>query len=175
MKPYPAIHPPPSGASSVQQQYGAPAPVNSITHSQTITTAYGAPFSNFQKPISLLDANNLINGPPIGPSASDYNKNSEPLDLYHTMTLKYTSNNVNNNNIPSSDYTPPDIQYSNPLNPNHQLQFNENQQHQQHLQKLQYSIGNDYEVQKSLGYEIQLLDPRHVNQRRRFTVLKKMT
>lgn len=133
--------------------YGVPISSQPIvtTHTQTITTAYGAPITDYQKPISLVDSHwpNV----PIGPGASQ-----PGLDIYHSMTLKL------GNDHKKKQYLPPQQSYIQTQYPNAiQSQYpnahyyesygNELVKRQTNVQKIR-KREPDFEIQKSVAYEI---------------------
>lgn len=164
--------------------YGPPgkAPaISSITHTQIITTAYGAPISNFQKPVSLLDVDTSSTGDkwpdtPIGPGVSQPGIDSAPLDMYHVLSLRNkelhssSANSheslVDTNEIPHAPslsqelphYSPPSGQYGPPNHPPppssmHQI-VHQQGGHGSHAHEFAVnSLGPGYEIHKSIGYE----------------------
>jgi hypothetical protein len=98
-------------------------PIDSVTHTQTLTTAYAAPYA--------------------GDSQTAHNANaqqqpqSNPYDVYHMMQLKMTPAVTDN----KGNTNPSTIHWQ--LNPTD-------------LNSLFAGVGGDYEVQKSLEYELKL-------------------
>lgn len=88
--------PPPSFRPlPISPSYGVPQapPISSITHTQIITTAYGAPITDFQQSPTLVDNNNnKWNDVPIGPGVSQVGIDSDQLNMYHVMSLKKGNN-----------------------------------------------------------------------------------
>lgn len=153
--------------------YGVPIQPPQIlsTHSQTITTAYGAPFSDYQKPVPLVDSN--WQNTPIGAGI-------EPgLDIYHSMTLKMGNDQKNKQYLPPlpPPPPPPHTQYPNAhyyeMYGNELVKRHTNEKHhpivrkatvphynvqkinvqQTNVQKIQ-KREPDFEIQKSVSYEL---------------------
>lgn len=123
--------------------YGVPiaSPPIVTTHTQTITTAYGAPLSDYQKPISLVDSS--WHNTPIGPGVSQ-----PGLDIYHSMTLKL------GNDQKKKHYLPPQhIQSQYPNAHYYEIYGNELVKRQTNVQKIQ-KREPDFEIQKSVAYEL---------------------
>lgn len=162
--------------------YGVPiqSPPVVTTHTQTITTAYGAPLSDFQKPISLVDS--TWKNTPIGQGV-------EPgLDIYHSMTLKLGNDHKKTQYLPPSP-APQHIpsQHTSSHYPNahiYEMYGNELVKRQTNVQKTNVQRINvqrtnvqkirkrepDFEIQKSVGFELkqppQLLVPQKFIQMR---------
>ncbi|XP_037029266.1 uncharacterized protein LOC119069317 isoform X2 [Bradysia coprophila] len=156
--------------------YGVPiqSPPIVTTHTQTITTAFGAPLSDYQKPISLVDSS--WKNTPIGPGF-------EPgLDIYHSMTLK-----LGNDHKHKQQYLPPPHppQHTSSQYPNahyYEMYGNElvkrqtNVQHLNNVQKMNVQRTNiqkirkrepDFEIQKSVAYELKQPAPQKLFKVRR--------
>lgn len=144
-------------ALPVDNSYQNLGPINSLTHTQTITTAYGAPISNFQRPIPLVD----VKSPSSSSSPDAYN-------LYHSMSLKLGNNNPLNLSPP----LPPPSQshaYHHPNSYIGQHEFMDNRVHQQQINQLSHTFGPDFIIQKSLGFELR--NPHPVQLKRRLFTL----
>lgn len=128
--------------------YGVPiaSPPIVTTHTQTITTAYGAPISNFQKPISLIDSN--WQNTPIGPGVSQ-----PGLDVYHYMTLKLGDDHKKKQYLP-----PQHIQSQYPNAHYYEIYGNELVKRQTNVQKVR-KREPDFEIQKSVAYELKQPGP----------------
>lgn len=183
--------PPPFRPLSLSPSYGIAAapPVSSITHTQIITTAYGAPISNFQKPVSLVDVDTSSKwvNVPIGPGVSQAGYDAEPLNMYHVMSLKNSAAGNNNNNHvqsfvsagPSDSYLPSISHESAQDNHLHLAppsqrppQFHGPTPQQEYgpppgaHEFVQNSLGPGYEIQKSIGFELRTSPQLQRSQRR---------
>lgn len=123
--------------------YGVPiaSPPVVTTHTQTITTAYGAPLSDYQKPIALVDSG--WQNTPIGQGISQ-----PGLDIYHSMTLKMGPDHKKKQYLPPQN-TP--SQYPNAHY--YEIYGNELVKRQTNVQKIQ-KREPDFEIQKSVAYEL---------------------
>lgn len=140
------------------------------THTQTITTAYGAPITDYQKPIPLVDS--TWQNIPIGPGVSQ-----PGYDVYHSMTLKLANEQKKNQYIPPARPAPP----LSPLSQSHasapypnshyyEMFGNDLVKRQTNVQtKVQKVRKPDFEIQKSVSYELKPLGPPPA-QRRLITV-----
>lgn len=185
--------PPPFRPLSVSPSYGIAAapPVSSITHTQIITTAYGAPISNFQKPVSLIDVDTSSKwmNIPIGPGVSQSGYDAEPLNMYHVMSLKNSAGTSNKNNhvqsfvspaIPTDSYLPSASHESSQDNhlyhsappaqqpprfhgPTPQQQYGPPPGAHEFVQN---SLGPGYEIHKSIGFELRTSPQLQRSQRR---------
>lgn len=124
--------------------YGVPiaSPPIVTTHTQTITTAYGAPLSDYQQPISLVDSS--WKNTPIGPGVSQ-----PGLDIYHSMTLKLGNDHKKKQYLPPQHNIP--SQYPNAHY--YEIYGNELVKRQTNVQKIR-KREPDFEIQKSVAYEL---------------------
>lgn len=124
--------------------YGVPisSPPIVSTHTQTITTAYGAPITDYQKPISLVDSS--WHNAPIGPGVSQ-----PGLDVYHSMTLKLGNDNQKRPYLPPPKHT--HSQYPNAHY--YEIYGNELVKRHTNVQKIR-KREPDFEIQKSVAYEL---------------------
>lgn len=159
--------------------YGAPPlpghpspPVSSITHTQIITTAYGAPITDFQKTGTTVDVDTSSKwyNVPIGPGISQAEiGSSDPHNMYHVMSLKKVNENVAVKHLPQSILPPlppsnsPAATYL-PVSPTvqptggHQL-FSSSPPSSQYgagpySHEYVSNFGPGYEIQPSIGYEL---------------------
>lgn len=127
---------PPFRPMKTHPVYGLPlGPVESVTHSQSIITSYGAP--------------------PSGPS-SHYSSaiESPAYNVYHKMSMKLGGQS---DHSPSSHLTPPSSSY---LDDNTAISLpssaaDDNHIHETQLNDLKRTLGETIEVQKSLTYEFE--------------------
>lgn len=148
-------------------------PISSITHTQIITTAYGTPISNYQKPLTLLDVEASTNSDkwaetPIGPGVSQLGMDSAPLDMYHVLTLKNKDihsaissqeSSIDNNEIPHAPSLTQELPHYSPSSLSHHPSMSLHQIVHQHGGPSSHefahnSLGPGYEIHKSIGYEL---------------------
>lgn len=154
---------------------GKSRPINSITHTQIITTAYGAPITNYQKPVTLLDVEASSNSDnyvetPIGPGVSQPGVDSAPLDMYHVLSLKNKEihsahssqvSSQENNEIPHAPSLTQELPHYSPslgpYSPSTSLHHIVHQQGGPSSHSHEFavnSLGPGYEIHKSIGYEL---------------------
>lgn len=181
--------PPPFRPLSPSYGIAAAPPVSSITHTQIITTAYGAPITNFQEPVSHIevDTSSTWHNVPIGPGVSQSGYDAEPLNMYHVMSLKNSPVGHKNNNhvqsfvsaVPTDSYLPSISHESEQDNHLHLTlpsqrppQFHGPTPQQQYgpppgaHEFVQNSLGPGYEIQKSIGFELRTSPQLKRSQRR---------
>lgn len=168
--------------------------VSSITHTQIITTAYGAPITNFQKPLTLFDVEASSNAEkwsetPIGQGVSQAGLESAPLDMYHVLSLKNKEihspsisqvSSLENNDIPHAPsltqelphYTP--LSGPQPLSTPHQYIVHHQGGHSAHSHEISAnSLGPGYEIHKSIGYELRVPPQLHYVNRKSGTKVRR--
>lgn len=161
--------------------YGPPAaaaapPVSSITHTQIITTAYGAPITDFQTAGNTIDVDTSSKwlNVPIGPgiSAAEIGS-SDPHNMYHVLSLKKVNENVAVQHLPQQILPPlpsqrPPATYL-PANPTNQPSSSSPSQHYgggpYSHEYVQQNLGPAYEIQPSIGFE--LVSPAHLQRGQR--------
>lgn len=140
------------------------APIESVTHTQSIMTAYGAPISSYQGSVSLVDVNGKEWNQGQEQSIPFHNTYSEPLNIYHLMSIRNRrdhngsqeyllsrSSNMTQNNIRVSASSDQRL-----LPTSMQLQKDTSVQNNGLTgSKFKNSIGgNTVEIHKSIGFEI---------------------
>lgn len=149
-----------SAVSNSPSIYGLPVgPIESITQTKTITTAYGAPLSQH-----AVDPEKWMT---IPVSQNDPNPKVElfqPLSLYHTMTLKLAKTNKTPNHILDTTYlSPPPIDGHDYTSAG--LTAIDN--------SWRKSMSPDYTIEKSIGYELRPPPPVVIHQKRRYDIQRR--
>lgn len=166
--------------------------ISSITHTQIITTAYGAPISNYQKPLTLLDVEASSNADrwaetPIGPGVSQSGIDSAPLDMYHVLSLKNKDlhsaissheSSFDNNEIPHAPSLTQELPHYSPSSGHNSPSTSLHHIVHQHGGPSSHShefnsLGPGYEIHKSIGYELRAQPEIHYVQRRSGTKVRR--
>lgn len=147
-------------------------PLHAISQTHIITTAYGAPITDYQKPVPLIDVHTSWKR---SKESTPNHLHQNPNDIYRKMTLKRSPNhyhNNNNKNIYSRQHQQPEKHIPQPntlfATHNHQQQHDNNMDnlvHQQQLNKIKHTIGTDFEIQKSVGFELNEHEPAQIKRR----------
>lgn len=142
-------------------------PLQTISHTHIITTAYGAPITDYQKPAPLVDVHTAWKrSKNTSPNQHQIPNDHNAYNMYHKMTLK-RSPHIHNSNTQSRQQLK-HIAKQNTLithdTQNHQHEM-DNLVHQQQLNKIKNTIGSDFEIQKSVGFELNEHEPAQIKRR----------